>query len=311
MVSKCVNAYNVETLRFTRVGPCGPVFGPCSTLVIDCFESIQINADIEDGEEISQITANGKQCFFVPAPKLDRGFEVVATLQKKYPNLFTMLNQSWQQVIDELGNITGYQHINDVPLQSGVAIEGWEQTSGAVDCSAGATGQWNYFLVPYVTNWSRGDLELGNSAHTEEWTGHTLTGNNWGVGPYDVRLNASTGTPGPLQAPLATNSHFFDEVVTLAPPVASCECQPLSNPDGPALALTTCATGTNTAGVTATATGARPMEINWGDGTAPEVITDMVELTHPYTNDNRYIVAVKYTDGAEEESYLVVTIPCP
>jgi len=311
MTARCVNAYNVEVLRFTKMGPCGPIYGPCSTLVIDCFETVEINADIEDGEEIAPVTANGKLCAFVPAPKLDRGFEIVANIQKKYPNLFTLMNPNWLQSIDELGNITGYQHIPDVSLTTGVAIEGWESVIGADVCSPGSTGTWNYFVMPYVTNFARGDLELGNSAHVEEWNGHTLSGNFWGTGPYDVRRNADTGVAGPLMSALNSRSQFYDEVVTLAPPAASCECQPLSNPDGPALVLSECTPASMIPEITATASGARPMQVNWGDGTAPASITSATPTTHTYADPNRYIISVKYTDAAQEESFLVVTVPCP
>jgi len=312
MVVKCVGAYNVEVLRFTRVDSCGrPIFGPCSTLVIDCFETVAINADIEDGEEIAPVNANGKQCFFIPAPKLDRGFEVVANFTKKYPNLFTALNPNWLQAIDELGNITGYQHIPEVSLREGVAIEGWESVAGTDVCVPGALGAWNYFILPYVTNWARGDMELGNSVHSEEWTGHTIAGNAWSVGPYDVRQNASTLVAGPLMTALDSRSQFYDEVVTVPPPEASCECVPLSNPAAPVFAITECETGTLTMEITATATGGRPMSINWGDGSPAAVITTAVALPHTYTLAGSYTVSVKYSNLAEEEAYLVVTVPCP
>lgn len=310
MVAKCVGAYNVEVLRFTAVDSCGrPIYGPCSTNVIDCFETLEINPDIEDGEEIAPVNANGRQCFFVPASKLDRGFEVVANITKKYMSLYTKLNPNWLQTIDELGNLTGIQHIPEVSQTSGVAIEGWELVAGSDACTPGSAGAWNYFLLPYVVNWSRGDLELGNQVHTEEWNAHTLGGNRWGVGPYNIRENASTGTDGPLIAALDTRSHWYDEVVTLAPPEATCECIPLSNPEGPPAAITQCTAESMTVGVTATS--GRPMQIEWGDGSAPAVLTTAVQLTHLYATPNRYIITVRFTDAAMEESFLVVTVPCP
>jgi len=312
MTSKCVGAYNVEVLRFTRVDSCGrPIYGPCSTLVIDCFESLDINADIDEGDEIAPVNANGQNCFFVPANKRDRGFEVVANLTKKYPNLITALNPNWLQTIDELGNITGYQHIPLISQNSGVAIEGWETVAGTDNCVPGSNGVWNYFLLPYVVNFSRGDMTLENAFHAEEWNGHTLSGNRWDVGPYDVRQNADTLVAGPLQAALNSTSQFYDEVVTLAPPVASCECQPLSNPAGPEAAITDCVTDGLTVEITATAAGARPMQVDWGDGTAPAVLPDATPTSHLYANPNRYIITVRYTDAAMEEVFLVATVPCP
>lgn len=310
MVSKCVGAYNVEVLRFTKVDSCGRfIYGPCSTLVIECFTSLEVNADIDEGDAVAPVNANGNECFFVPGKKRDRGFEIVTTLNKKYPNLVTALNPLWQQAIDELGNITGYQHIPEVSQSTGVAIEGWETVADTDVCQPGATGAWNYFVIPYVTNWSRGDLSLQEGAHTEEWTGHTLRGNRWGVGPYNVRRNAITQAAGKLLTGLDPRSQFYDEVVTLAPPVASCECIPLSNPAGPPASVTQCVAASMTVGVTATS--GRPMQINWGDGSAPATLVTAVQLTHAYANPNRYVISVKFTDAAQEEMYLVVNVPCP
>lgn len=309
MVTKNVGAYNVEALRFTKVDACGrPIYSPCSTVTIDCFETLSINADLEDGEEIAPVNANGKQCFFVPASKLDRGFEVEAVITKKYLALFTALNPNWLSSVDELGNLVGYQHISEIALKSGVAIEGWESVVGA-ECEPGAVGSWNYFVLPYVTNWSRADLELGNSPHSEEWAGHTLEGNRWGTGPYNVRNNASTAVAGKLITALSPRSHHYDEVVSLAPPQATGECEPLSNPAGPPATITSCVADGNTVGVTATH--ARPMQIDWGDGSAPEVLASGIESTHLYATDNRFVITVRFTDAGLEETFLVATVPCP
>lgn len=309
MTVKCAAVYNVEVMRFTKVDSCGrPIYGPTSTLVVDCFEKLEMNADLEDGEDIAPVTAAGNQCFYVPPKKLDRGYELVATLEKWYPNLPTMLNQNWLQVMDELGNVAGYQHIPTIDINRGVAVEVWESVFGA-QCDVGSTGQWKYGVSPYSSNWSPADLELGNSARSDEWGGHTLGGNAWGVGPYNVRRNASTGVAGKLQTAMNPQSHHHSELVTLAPPVASCESQPLSNPAGPTPAITACVSGGMTVGVTATS--GRPMQINWGDGTAPATLVTAVQLTHVYATANRYVISVKFTDALQEESYLVANVPCP
>jgi hypothetical protein len=309
MANKVTKAYNVEKLRFTKVDNCGrPIYGPCSTLIVECFETIQINADLDDGEEIAPVNANGKYCFYVPPPKLDKGFEVVATFNAKNPALYTALNPNWLQIIDEVGNLVGYEHISETSLTAGVAIEGWETVSGG-QCDPGGVGSWNYFNLPYVTNFVPGDAERGNAVHQDEWTGHTLGGNNWGVGPYNVRKNASTGTAGPLLVAQARNSHFLDFVTTLAPPASTDECIPLSNPAGPPITASSCVTGGLLISITATS--ARPMQADWGDGTAPETLTTAVAKTHTYTTAGRYVVTVRFTDAAQEETYRVFTVPCP
>jgi len=274
-------------------------------MVIDCFEKIAFNTDIEDGEAINPPNANGNDAFYVPAKKKHRGYEVVATFNKKYMGLFTALAPTWRSVIDELGNMTGYEESLDVSQVAGVAIEGWESVQGA--CGNG-DGQWNYFVSPYVVNWARNDMENGNSAHIEEWAGHTLSGNGWGTGPYNVRRNADTLVAGKLQTALLPGTPRYDEIVTLAPPAASCECEPLSNPAGPSPAITECEAASMTVGVTATS--GRPMQIDWGDGTAPATLVTAVESTHLYADPGRYVITVRFTDAAMEESFLVANVPC-
>lgn len=310
MGNKVTKAYNVERLRFTKIDNCGrPIYSPCSTLIVECFETIEINADLDDGEEIAPPNANGQYCFYVPAPKLDKGFEVVANLNAKNPALYTALNPNWLQIIDELGDMIGYQHISQTSLTAGVAIEGWEMVAEA-DCAPGVDGEWNYFVVPYVTNWAPGDAERGNSAHQDEWTGHTLGGTNWGVGPYDIRFDASDGTtPTALLVPMPRNSHFTDVRTTMAPPESTDECIPLSNPAGPPAAVTSCETETLEVGVTAT--NVRPMQVDWGDGSAPATLTTAVESTKTYATAGRYVITVRFTDGLEQETFLVVNVPCP
>lgn len=306
MANRVTKAYNVEKLRFTRVDNCGrPIYSACSSLIVECFETIEINADLDDGEEIAPVNANGQYCFYVPPPKLDKGFETVATLNAKNPALYTALNPNWGQIIDEIGDLVGYEHVSETSLTAGVAIEGWESVAD-VECEPGVDGVWNYFVLPYVTNWAPGDAERGNSVHQDEWTGHTLGGNNWGVGPFNIRNNADNGTPGPLIAPMVRNSHFLDLRTTLAPPESTDQCIPLSNPAGPPATLTSSDPGLE-AGVTATSI--RPMSINWGDGTSPEALVTTVEKTHTYVTPGRYIITVRFTDAAQEETYIVVTVP--
>lgn len=310
MVNKVLNAYNVEKLRITAVDNCGrPIYGPCSTLITECFETIEQNADIEEGDAIERVNANGKSCFYVPPNKRDHGFNIVAMLNNKNPALYTTLNPNWQRIIDEIGDIIGFEHVSEVSQTAGVAIEGWELVEGA-ECEAEGDGMWNYFLYPYVTNFSAGDAERGNSGHQDEWTGHTLGGSNWGVGPYDIRYDATDGTtPTGLLTPVTKKSHWVDLATTMAPPETTDQCIPLSNPAGPPATMTSCDAGTLEVGVTATH--ARPMQIDWGDGSAPAALVTAVESTKTYAAAGRYIITVRFTDAAQEETYIVATVPCP
>src|SRR5690625_5221924 len=54
---------NADTVRLTRVDSCGrPVCGDNNAFVTDCFASLQMQADIQQGTDIEFRAANGRIC---------------------------------------------------------------------------------------------------------------------------------------------------------------------------------------------------------------------------------------------------------
>jgi hypothetical protein len=113
-----------------------------------------------------------------------------------------------------------------IKCDTGFAVELWAEVLGDA-CVAGATGQWIYFLLPWVTNGLLGDLEIGSEAVTLQVTGHTKAGGNWGVGPYDVQPADAANTPGPMLTPLGPSCHRRTFITTVEPPVPSCDYVPV------------------------------------------------------------------------------------
>jgi hypothetical protein len=118
--------------------------------------------------------------------------------------------------------------------------------------------------------------------------------------------------PAPLITPLDPEDEWEFQFTSLAPPDPSCGCQPLSNPAGPTITALV-EDETDNTGMTVTLTGttigARPMQVDWGDGTTPATLTTATPTDHQYTTDGTYVISVRFTDAAQETSFRQVTVP--
>src|SRR5690606_20711177 len=99
----------------------------------------------------------------------------------------------------------------------GLALEAWTQISQD-SCEEGEGLSYGYLLFPFMRQGAHGDFTIENAAITFSVTGlSTRSGNAWGVGPYDVMLDAD-GTPSPLLTPLTKTNHHRMFVTQVPPP---------------------------------------------------------------------------------------------
>lgn len=222
---------NAATVRITRVDGCGrPVCGPDNAWVTDCFASVSMEANIEEGEDITFTAANGRQCGYKRGCPTLNGYDLTFTFFEASPELMEIMTGS-PVYFDWDGSPIGFDSCS-IACNSGFALEVWTDVLGEDVCPEDDTGDgaWVYFLLPWVTNGIIGDLELANEAVNLELTGATRAGGRWGVGPYDVQSQDSAGTPGPMLTPLDGNCHRRMFVTTIAPPEGSTEYVPVDGP---------------------------------------------------------------------------------
>ncbi|MET7720691.1 hypothetical protein [Streptomyces mirabilis] len=221
----CPLIANADVMRITRVDQCGnPIPGPDNGYVFDCFSSLAMNNNSDDGDDIEYKAANGRVCGFKKGCPTFRGFDLELNVYSVSPELIEILTGN-PVVLGFDGKPIGFDTCS-VKCDTGFAVELWADVLGDA-CVAGATGQWIYFLLPWVSNGLLGDLEIGSEAVTLQITGSTKTGGNWGVGPYDVQPADAANTPGPLLTPLGANCHRRTFITTVAPPVPSCDYVPV------------------------------------------------------------------------------------
>lgn len=219
---------NAATVRITRVDACGrPVCGPDNAWVTDCFASVGMEANVEEGEDISFTAANGRQCGYKRGCPTLNGYDLTFAFFQASPELIEIMTGS-PVFFDYDGNPIGFDSCS-IACRSGFALEVWTDVLGEDVCPEDDTGDgaWVYFLLPWVSNGMLGNIELANEAVNLELTGATRSGGRWGVGPYDVMAQDAAGTPGPMLTPLGPTCHRRMFVTNVAPPEPSTEYVPV------------------------------------------------------------------------------------
>jgi len=217
----CPLIANADVMRLTRLDRCGnPIAGEDNGFVFDCFASLAMNNNSDDGEDIEYRASNGRICGFKRGCPTFRGFDIEMNVFSVSPELIEILTGN-PVVLGYDGQPIGFDTCS-VRCDTGFALELWAEVLGE-ECAEGAQGQWIYFLLPWVTNGLLGDLEIGSEAVTLQITGATRAGGSWGVGPYDVMPTDAAGTPGPMLTPLDSSCHRRTFITTTPPPVPSCD----------------------------------------------------------------------------------------
>ncbi|WP_329368709.1 hypothetical protein OG896_24500 [Streptomyces sp. NBC_00669] len=220
---------NAATVRITRVDGCGrPVCGPEGSYVTECFASVEMAANTDDGTDITFKAANGRQCGYKKGCPTFNGFDVTFDFFEASPELIELMTAS-PVFYDYSGAPIGFDSCS-IPCRGGFAIEVWTDVLGPDVCPEEDTGDgaWVYFLLPWVTNGQIGDLTLADEAVTLELTGATRDGGRWGVGPYDVMAQDKAGTPGPMLTPLDNSCHRRMFITNIAPPEPSTTYVPVT-----------------------------------------------------------------------------------
>lgn len=218
---------NAATVRVTRVDGCGrPVCGDDNAFVTDCFASVQMEANIEEGEDITFVAANGRQCAYKRGCPTLNGYDLTFTFFQASPELIEIMTGS-PVYFDYDGRPIGADSCA-IPCNTGFALEVWTDVLGEDVCEEeSAEGAWVYFILPWVTGGLIGDLELANEAVNLELTGATRAGGKWGVGPYDVQAQDAAGTPGPMLTPLGSTCHRRFFITNVPPPEPSTTYTPV------------------------------------------------------------------------------------
>jgi hypothetical protein len=204
----------------------GPV-GTCLSVVSDGFITITLSSETEDGSEITTKNASGAVCISHKSPDSFKRFTVEMELCGVDPDLLSFLTNTrpYKDGADVIG-VTAYEGT----VETKFSLELWTGLAGNA-CVPGAEEASGYLLLPCVNAGVLGDIEVtGEDAVTFSMQGaYTVSGNNWGVGPYDVVLDG-TDQPAPLPTPLQPDEPLLIIETGVSPPPAECGCGATAGP---------------------------------------------------------------------------------
>ncbi len=225
-------------MRVTRLNGCGfptrptdPGYDPdFQQVTSDGFVSVEVTANIEEGDAISVTNAAGKVCVSqTPCPTLT-GYSVNVTFCNVDPDLFALVTGQDSVLDPQSGDGIGFRvNTGKSGCDSGFALEVWSSVPG-VTCPVDDQGQpiegaempSGYILFPFLQGGVFGDFTIENDAVSfVVQSAVTKDGAGWGVGPYDVTLD-DTGAPGPLTTPIDSKDHLHVQQTFVSPPEPSC-----------------------------------------------------------------------------------------
>jgi hypothetical protein len=302
-------------MRVTKVNALGrPVYGANSFVTTSGFVSVQFSPEIEDGEETTVKTASGEICVSEKACDELKWITVQIEFCQVDPCLFTLINETWTELRDCVGEVIGWAESHKFSCDSGFALELWTDVTGYTPTTPGAQGAWGFLLLPFIVGGTLGEQTVENGAISFTITGRTKKGSNWGVGPYDVMCNdAATGACGPLLTPVSADEPRRIMLTTCPPPAAACGCQPLSAPDGPPFTVVEVPpdSGQPRRRVSALIPSGTlgTYKVSWGDGSAVEDLLAGTPLVHTYERNGSFGISVWDTSNTQKVTVRTAAVP--
>ena len=222
MPTECFSLVRATNVRVTQLDDCGAVEeGTGLYVVTDGWIEARITAEYETGDEFIQKNANGDLCINERSPDALKRLNVEVDFCVMDPDIINLITGADLEM--DGSDAVGFRRKTGINTNN-FALELWAKKSGGA-CEAG--GQcYGYYLVPWITGATLGDLVFGNQVTTFTTMGYTQAGSGWDVGPWDV-----IGDPAaPLDDPIEADQVELLRDTCVAPPDASCGSQTIPSP---------------------------------------------------------------------------------
>jgi hypothetical protein len=224
MATDCSSLARGRAMRLTRLDECGvPVEGPASTVVTKGYVSVTVTPVYSDVEDITQTDANGDTCIDDQSDPALRWLTLSMVFCLIDPDAINIITGD-PLVLDDAAvpNTVGYRIDQAVTGTANFALELWSGRPGQA-CGVGETESFGYWLFPYVVQAQWGEWVIENGALTLTLTARTSSGSGWGVGPYDIRRDATVpATLEPLLTAISPTQHVHFQTTSAPIPTAGC-----------------------------------------------------------------------------------------
>lgn len=225
MATECAGLARGRRMRITRLDACGaPVEGLLSTVVTTGFVTVTDTANYQDPEDITVTNANGGLCIDDQSAPALRWFDLEIVMCVVDPDAINIITGD-PLVADDAAptpNTVGYRIDASQTGTANFALELWSGVPGQ-PCSVGGFETFGYHLYPWVKNATWGERTVGNSGYTITINARTAIGGSWGVGPYNIRRDATVpATLEPLLTPISSDQHYHFELTDAPLPTAAC-----------------------------------------------------------------------------------------
>jgi len=217
------------TMRVRKVDGCGtPVTTSCSAATSTGFVSVEMQDQVDNGQEIVVQNAQGLNCVVTKSPEQLKWMNVTITFCNVDPELFNLVTGSTLVLNDAAApSAVGFQTRISNYATGAFGLEVWGNVAAPVCQTLGTFGglvPYAYYLLPYIVEGRVGDLKIENSNVSFTVMGRTQTGTNWGTGINNVLANMTTGVAQKLLTALPSDTHRHIQWTYLAPPAATVGC---------------------------------------------------------------------------------------
>lgn len=228
----CYGAVRGRLMRATALDECGAppaVDTPNSMVVTKGFVSVQIESDVEDGDEFVVKNADGDLCINSRSADAIKRLTLTMNFCQVDPGLFSIMTGVELEVgpTPDL-DVVGFR-LHSGTLDTNFALEVWQGINNAV-CVPGEGKPYIYNLLPFVRNGILQGYTIENDAADYEITAWTEGGSGWGVGDYLVR-DGIAGAPSVLAVPVDETTHLvsFRSAAPLPTPACGLQTYPEGN----------------------------------------------------------------------------------
>lgn len=192
-VTGCLNLVAPTKARLTRLDIDGtPITGAKQAIEFCDLLSINMQADIEEGEESIVKLANGRPCFMLKRPSFIKRFTIELNACKFTAQILELVGNTLIGTGEGTGVLLGGTNPCSSTEHPMVAVEFWVEMR---DCNSPIL-QYAYICLPAaMLDWTGG--EFGSDNVPLQIRGYSLANPNWVQGPWtngaSVDLGSSLG----------------------------------------------------------------------------------------------------------------------